>query len=219
MAVNGDRGEDGSSLEAEKRQVTRDRILRAAMVAMAQRGFAVTVEEIAAVAGVSARTIYRYFDTHDQLVAEGYREMLKAVGSFIPDLPSVEDDLDGWIDCIALAAHARNSMIIGAAFWDVFKPVPSPSKEIEEVRAARRPMRTQWMTGMAFVAWMAAGGKGEPPTSLVVTFSLALSSFTTQGLAADFDYGPEEAARFAAGMIKDHLAAAVSAQDRSTQTT
>ncbi len=62
--------------------------------------------------------------------------MLKAVGSIIPDLPSVNDDLDGWIDCIALASHARNSMIIGATFWDVFKPDPSGSKEIEEAESA-----------------------------------------------------------------------------------
>jgi AcrR family transcriptional regulator len=219
MTGDRDPGTEGSALEAEKRQVTRDRILRAATASMAQRGFSVTVEEIAAVAGVSARTVYRYFDGHDQLIAEGYREMLKAVGSIIPDLPSVEDDLDGWIDSIAFVAHTRNSMIIGAAFWDVFKPALSGSKEIEEIRAARRPLRTQWMTGMAFVAWMAAGGKGEPPASLVVTFALALSSFTTQGLAADFDYGPEEAARFAAGMIKDHLAAAIKLQDQSSPST
>jgi AcrR family transcriptional regulator len=212
MEEEEDTGSDEPSLEAEKRQLTRDRILRAAMVAMAQRGFSATVEEIAAVAGLSPRTIYRYFDTHDQLIAEGYGEMLKAVGSIVPDLPSVNDDLDGWIDRIALVAHARNSMIIGAAFWDVFNPARLGSKEIEEATAARRPMRVQWMTGMAFVAWMAAGGQGEPPQSLVVTFALALSAFTTQALAADFDSGPEEVARFAAGMIKDHLAAAVKAQ-------
>jgi AcrR family transcriptional regulator len=218
MAEAGDRGSDRPGLEAEKRQVTKDRILRAAMVAMAKRGFSATVEEIAAVAGVSARTVYRYFDTHDQLVAEGYREMLKATGSIIPDLPSIEDDLEGWIDAVAFVAHTRNSMIIGAAFWDVFKPTASGSKEIEEVREARRPMRMQWMTGMAFVTWMAAGGMGEPPASLVVTFALALSSFTTQGLAADFDYGPEEAARFSAAMIKDHLAAAVRGQAKASST-
>jgi AcrR family transcriptional regulator len=184
------------------------------MVAMAQRGFSATVEEIAAVAGVSPRTVYRYFDTHDQLIAEGYREILKAVGSIIPDLPSINDDLDGWIDRIAFVSHTRNYMIIGAAFWDVFKPGASGSKEIEEIRAARRPMRMQWMTGIAVVAWMAAGGKGQPPSSLVETIALALSSFTTQGLAADFDYGPEQTAQFAAGMIKDHLAAALAPGER-----
>jgi AcrR family transcriptional regulator len=215
MAQTGERGEP--SLSEEKRHLTEERILRAAMVAMAQRGFGATVDEIAAVAGVSPRTVYRYFETHDQLVAEGYREMLKAVGSIIPDLPSVNDDLDGWIESIAVTSHARNSMIIGAAFWDVFKPASSGSKEIDEIRAARRPMRMQWMTGIAFVAWMAAGGKGEPPHSLVVTIALALSSFTTQALAADFDFGPEETGRFAASIIKEHLRAAVDAQCRSPE--
>jgi AcrR family transcriptional regulator len=209
---------DAPRLAAEKRQVTEERILRAAMVVMAQRGFSATVEEIAAVAGVSGRTIYRYFDSHDQLIALGYREMLNAVGAIIPDLPSVNDDLDGWIDAVAFTSHARNSMIIGAAFWDVFKPAPSSSEEIEAIRAARRPMRMQWMTAIASVVWMAGGGPGEPPTSMVETIALALSSFTTHALAADFDYSPEETARFAACMIKDRLSAALERETESSHT-
>jgi AcrR family transcriptional regulator len=222
MAGDGgdDEGKHGPpSLAEEKRQVTEERILRAAMVAMAQRGFSATVEEIAAVAGVSARTIYRYFDSHDQLIARAYREMLTAVGSIIPDLPSVNDDLDGWIDAVCFTSHARNSMIIGAAFWDVFKPGPSSSKEIEEIRAVRRPLRMQWMTGIAVVVWMAAGGKEQPPSSLVEIISLALSSFTTHALAADFDYSPEQSARFAAGMIKDHLSNALDTRAESSHAT
>ena len=50
--------------------------------------------------------------------------------------------------------------------------------------------------GLSALAWMAAGGEGQPPPSVVTTFALALSAFTFQALAADFDYGPEEVARF-----------------------
>ncbi len=205
-------GNQVSSLEAEKRLLTEKRILRATTATMAQRGFSATVDEIAAVAGVSPRTIYRYFETRDHLIAAGVRQILKAAGNAIPDLPSVHDDLDGWIDRIALTAHARNTTIIGATFWDLVKPLSSASDEIEEVRALRRPTRMQWITGLSAIAWMASGGKGQPPSSVVTTFALALSAFTTHALAADFDYGPEEAARFSAEMIKDRLAVAVKVQ-------
>ena len=186
---------------------------------MARGGFSVTVDEIAALAGVSSRTIYRYFDTHDQLIAAGIRESLSAAGQLISGLPSVRDDLDGWIDRIALEAATRNATIIGAVFWDLVGPLPSSSKEIEEARALRRKSRMPWMNNLSSVAWVAAGGEGEPPSSLVTTFALALSAFTFHALAADFDYGPEETARFAASMIKERLTAEVDAQRRSSQPT
>ncbi len=203
------------SLAAEKHQLTEDRILRATMTAMARRGFSATVDDVAAVAGVSPRTIYRYFDTRDDLVAAGIRGMLKACENPISGLPSVDDDLAGWIDRIALASAERNESIFGAAFWDFARPTPSGSKVIEEARALRRPTRIQWMSGIAALAWTAAGGEDDPPPSLVTTFALALSAFTCHALAADFDYGPAETARFTASMIKERLGAAVDAQGRS----
>jgi AcrR family transcriptional regulator len=208
----GDQQREPASLAEEKRQLTERRILRATVAAMAQRGFSATVDEIAALAGVSARTIYRYFATHDELIAAGIREGLHAAGQPIVGLPSVKEDLDGWIDRIALEAHVRNATIIGAAFWDVLGPTPSASKEIEAARALRRPARMEWMQALSGAAWTIAGGKGDPPSSVVTTFALALSAFTSHALAADFDYGPEETARFAAAMIKEHLGAAVAAR-------
>jgi AcrR family transcriptional regulator len=207
------------TLAAEKRQVTEERILRATVAAMAQRGFLATVDEIAALAGVSSRTIYRYFASHDQLIAAGIREGLASAGQLISGLPSPHDDLEGWLYRIALEAHVRNATIVGAAFWDVLGPTPSTSREIEEARALRRPMRGKWMIGLSSSAWKAAGGEGKPPDALVKTFALALSAFTFHALAADFDYGPEETARFTASMIKERLTAAVDAQRRSSEPT
>jgi AcrR family transcriptional regulator len=193
------------SLSAEKRQLTEERIVQAAMAAMAEQGISVTIDEIAVKAGVSSRTIYRYYDTRDELVAAGMRGMLKACEKPIPGLPSIDDDLDGWIDGIALASAGRNASIFGATFWDFARPTPSDSKVIEEARALRRPTRLGWMGGIAAMAWTAAGGKGDPPASLVVTFSLALSAFTCHALAADFEYGPEEIAHFTSSLIKERL--------------
>jgi AcrR family transcriptional regulator len=210
-------GHEVPSLAAEKRQLTERRIRRAAMEAMAVRGFAATVEEIAARAGVSSRTVYRYFATHDELIAAGIREGLQAAGQPIPGSPSVGEDFDGWLERIALEAHTKNATVVGAAFWDVLGPAPSASKEIEAARALRRPTRMKWMNRLSVIAWTAAGGEGEPPSTVVMTFALALSAFTFHALAADFGYGPEETARFAAAMIKERLDAALEAQASSSR--
>jgi AcrR family transcriptional regulator len=215
-AMTGAEENEELDLAAEKRQLTEKRILRATVAAMAQRGFAVTVEEIAGLAGVSARTVYRYFDTHDQLIAAGIRESLATAGQLIDSLPSVHDDFDGWLERIALEAATRNATIIGAAFWDLVGPNPSASKELQEARALRRSTRMDWMSHLAGVAWTTAGGEGEPPSSVLTTFALALSAFTFHALAADLDYGPKETARFTASMIKERLTAAVDAQRRSS---
>ncbi len=210
-------GHEMPSLAAEKRQLTEARIRRAAMEAMALRGFSATVEEIAGLAGVSARTIYRYFATHDQLIAAGIREGINAAGQPIPGSPAAGDDLDGWIHRIALEAHTKNATIVGAAFWDVLGPAPSASREIEEARALRRPTRMQWMERLSTIAWTAAGGDGEPPPTVVMTFALALSAFTFHALAADFGYGPEETARCTAALIRERLKAAVDAQAQPSE--
>ncbi|MGA8726941.1 MAG: TetR/AcrR family transcriptional regulator [Acidimicrobiales bacterium] len=208
-----------SSLADEKHQLTEERIRQATLAAMALHGFSATVDEVAELAGISPRTVYRHFATHDQLIAAGIREGLKAAGRPAPGSPSVDDDLDAWLADIAFEAHTKNATTVGAAFWDVLGPAPSASREIEEARALRRPTRMQWMNHLSAIAWSAAGGEGQPPPSVVATFALALSVVTFHALAADFDYGVEETARFGAAMIKDRLAAAVEAQSQSSQPT
>jgi AcrR family transcriptional regulator len=217
--VAGPEDEGTRNLPREQRQRTEERILAATRAAMVDQGTSVTIDEIAAVAGFSPRTIYRYFDTHDDLIAAGLRGMLKACEDPIVGLPSIDDDLDGWIDGIALASAARNASIFGAAFWDFARPTPFDSSVIEEARALRRPTRMQWMNTLADLAWTAAGGEGAPPPSVVTTLALALSAFTCHALAADFEYGPEEIARCTGSMIKDRLTAEVEEQRRFREST
>ena len=56
-----------SSLAGEQRAVARQRILRAAGAALAARGLAATVDDVAEAAGISRRTIFRHFATRDAL--------------------------------------------------------------------------------------------------------------------------------------------------------
>jgi AcrR family transcriptional regulator len=217
--VTGSEEEGAPDLPAGKRQHTETRIVRAALSVMAERGFSATVGEIAAAAGLSARTIYRYFPTHDDLIAAGVLESFAAVGQPIADLPSADDDLDGWIDRVVLESHKRNAATVGAVFWDAANPAPSSSKVIEEARALRRPTRLRRMDHLSSIAWTAAGGTGGPPAAVVTTFALATSAFTFHALAADFGFGPEDTAQFTAAIIKASLTAAVDAQRRRPRST
>jgi AcrR family transcriptional regulator len=56
-------------MEEERQLLVRTRILRAGLSALRDVGANVSVEEIAACAGASRRTVFRYFPTRDDLIA------------------------------------------------------------------------------------------------------------------------------------------------------
>ncbi|KJS53943.1 TetR family transcriptional regulator [Streptomyces rubellomurinus subsp. indigoferus] len=60
-----------ASLAERKRQLVADELTRAALGLLAQKGFdAVTVDEIAACAGMSKRTFFRYFASKEDVVVQ-----------------------------------------------------------------------------------------------------------------------------------------------------
>src|SRR4051794_19854346 len=73
-------GEGRASLAVEQRDRARGRLLRAARSALAERGWATRVDEVAEAAGVSRRTVFRHFDTRENLFAQALRESLRAYG-------------------------------------------------------------------------------------------------------------------------------------------
>jgi hypothetical protein len=70
------------SLADERRERTCARIRRATMEVVARRGFDATVDEIAQVAGVSARTIFRHYASRDRLIVETVRDMFEESGRY-----------------------------------------------------------------------------------------------------------------------------------------
>ena len=57
----------------------RDEIMKAAMELIAEHGFRAPIAEIAEKAGVGAGTIYRYFESKDELITELHRELEKKI--------------------------------------------------------------------------------------------------------------------------------------------
>jgi len=139
------------------------------MEVVARQGFDATVAEIAEASGVSPRTIFRHYASHDQLILATVKDMCEACGRKpIEGLPSPTDDLDGWIEGVALTIHTRNAEIFGEAFWDIHAPSRNASGVLAEVDALRHESRTRGVQFLASLAWRKAGGTGEPPQDLVL---------------------------------------------------
>ena len=209
------------SLDDERRNLTRNRIRRASMEVVARQGLTATVEEIATLAGVSSRTIFRYYQSRDHLMAVTVLDMFEACGlprsvdefdHRIDGLPNVKQDVDAWIEGLAVLFHARSAAIFGLAFWDIHTPRPHASPVLREVMELRRHYRTRGIGYLAATVWTAAGGSGEPPEDLVMAFAVHLSVFTTQALMVDFNRTPEEIGSLTGRLLTTVLHHALGAQ-------
>ena len=216
-----------SSLVEEQRELTRARIRRAAMEVVARRGFDATVDEIAQVSGVSPRTIFRHYVSHDRLIAETVRDMFEECGRY-PDVGSPRDvddlaawidtlpqhvaDLASWLEALAVTIHTRMAEVFGTAFWDIYAPPRPGSEALAEVAELCRAYRLRGMHYMAALAWRSAGGAGEPPEDLTLAFALHLSAHTTQALMADFEQTPAQIGTLTADILKTLVQRAVQMQ-------
>ena len=211
----------------KRRAQTRARIRRATMEVVARRGFDATVDEIAQVSGVSARTIFRHYASRDRLIVETVRDMFEASGRY-PDVASPRDvddidawidslpqqvaDVDRWLEALAVTIHTRMAEVFGTAFWDIYAPPKPGSEALGEVAELCRVYRIRGMRYMAAVAWRSAGGAGEPPEDVTLAFALLLSAHTTQALMADFDQTPAQIGALTADILQTLLRRAVEAQ-------
>ena len=191
------------------------------MEVVARRGFDATVEEIAQVSGVSPRTIFRHYASHDQLIAATVKDMFEACGlprlfedldALIEGLPRLFEDLDALIEGMALNFHTRTAYVVGAAFWDIHAPRTNASEVLSEMDAQRRDVRVRGMQTLVKVVWHMAGGTGEPPEDLVLAFALNFSAFTTQALMVDFEQTPAQIGALTADTLKMLLWRAIEAQ-------
>jgi AcrR family transcriptional regulator len=186
------------------------------MEVVARRGFDATVDEIAKVSGVSPRTIFRHYSSHDLLIVTTVKDMYEACGLRpIEGLPRPTDDLDGWIEGLADTIHTRNANILGDAFWDIHAPRPNDSEAFSELEGVRRDYRVRGVRHLVDLAWQSAGGIDEPPEDLVLAFALNFSAFTTQALMIDFDRTPSQIGALTAELLKMLLRRAVDASRAS----
>jgi AcrR family transcriptional regulator len=206
------------SLLDEQRDRARARIVKAAQRALADRGLAATVDEVADLAGVSRRTVFRHFATRERLFAAAIRAGLRTYGDQVPDPPEVGADPAGdraavadWLRATVAAMHRVNARN-GRIYWDLSALDPELTGELAAAAAQRRDARRQFALRVTRTVWSARDGRGEPPTWLADTVAVHLSGFTLQSLAGDFDRTVDEVAEVSTRVIEAALAAALADQ-------
>jgi AcrR family transcriptional regulator len=197
-------------LAEERRDLARSRILRAARLALAERGLAATVDDVAEAAGISRRTVFRHFATRDGLFAEAIKEGVRSYALRIPPPPE-DGDLRAWLLDLLLVVHRLNARN-GRIYWELaaLEPGDLPA-ELVQAAAERRASRQDAAVRLTARLWQARGGTGEAPAWLVDAVAVHLSGFTTQSLTGDFGRTPDEVARVSAHVIEAALSAALSA--------
>jgi AcrR family transcriptional regulator len=195
------------SLADEQRSLARTRIVRAAGGALAARGLSATVDDVAEIAGVSRRTIFRYFATRDALFVTVIRAGIRRYAEQIP--PPPDDDLHGWLAELLVITHRLNAGN-GRVFWDlVGARAADLSADLTMAAAECRDSRNRFAARVTEQLWRARGGPGQPPPWLTDAVAVHLSGFTTQSLAGDAGRSPDEVAQVSAQVIEAALASAL----------
>jgi AcrR family transcriptional regulator len=135
LVAEAGRGQDGPpSLRAQFKQLTTERLISCAIELFTDKGFqATSVAEIAAAAGTTSTTFYRYFATKAEIGKALHERMnvdvQRTLDSFdaIPEytLPAIRD----WIHECSESWGRMDAM--SAAYWDAARSDPSLTHEFE----------------------------------------------------------------------------------------
>jgi AcrR family transcriptional regulator len=188
------------------RAVVTARILRGAMAALARHGLDATVDDVAAEAGVSRRTVFRHFASQGELFVAAINEIFEVYDRNLPRPPEPETPLDTWLFEAATTYHELNARLVGRAFWDIHIQRPGVAPEVLAALADVSTRRYGWATQVATDALHKAGGSGAPPAWVVDAFALHLSAFATFAIA---NHTPEHAGRVCSQVLSAVLAAVV----------
>ena len=197
------------TLVEEHRAAARDRIVRAARTVLAQRGLAARVEDVAEAAAVSRRTVFRYFETREALLAAALTDSMRSYGDRIPRHQPGEP-LAAWLDRALVAVHTMNAHH-GQVYFELMEPGTLPG-QLAEVAQLRRSAREELVRRFTLGAWRAAGGRGRPPAWLLDTVAILLSAFATESLVGDFGRTPEQVGHSTARALGHAVEGAVAEQ-------
>ena len=186
-----------SSLEDDKRRATVERILSAARGQMGKRGLDVTVEDIAAEAGVGRRTVFRHFPSRDGLLAAALEEGIRNYGQRIPAYDGT--DWEEWLEALCEAVHSMHASY-GPGYWELTSRVDLEG-EIAAAEVRRRQARRRATDRFSVTLWKAAGADGPVPSEVSASVAAHLSPHFTAAVTSDTRFGWKEAASLASFSI------------------
>lgn len=151
-------------LRERKKQLTREAIQREALRLIAEQGYpATTCEQIAAAAGISTATLFRYFPTKEDLVLQDVYDPM--IAEAVRGRPAREG---------ALTAVRRGLSVAMAAVYDTdLEQIRQRTQLILSVPALRARSREQNASLVRHLAQALAEREGAPPDDVTVEVTAA----------------------------------------------
>ena len=194
---------DDLPLADARRQLTVDRIRIAACELIMAQGLDVTMDELAAAAGVARRTLFRHFDSREKLLAAALDDGIRRYGDH---LPAFDGDWLAWLRALCDVTHQMHASY-GPGYWELMHRSDLPP-ELAEIEAGRRARRRQAMTRIARKLWRESGGAGQPPPAIDAVVAAHLSARFTVAVTDDAEQPWQVAADLAFDAISTALRAA-----------
>jgi hypothetical protein len=132
--------------------------------------------------------VFRYFDTHEALLASALAESMRSYGDPLPR-PD-DDDLAHWLREALVAIHRMNAHH-GRVYFELASSTDLEG-ELAAIAATRRAARAELVSGFTRTAWRLGGGQGSAPVWLHDTIAVLLSTFATEALGPDFGRSPDQ---------------------------
>jgi AcrR family transcriptional regulator len=193
----------GLTLAERKRQLVRDELADAALRLLAKQGFQeTTVDELAAAAGVSRRTFFRYFASKEDVVISSVVVVTEGIVAEVAARPAeeppavaireavkaviLEDFAEDRAKSVALIRHTQNIPALRARFAERQDLLRDDLAEVLARRAGRdEPApRDHFAAGLGLLAfvgalqsWAASDGRADPAAVLDAAFDEAGRAF------------------------------------------
>jgi AcrR family transcriptional regulator len=193
----------GLTLAERKRRLVRDELAEAALRLLARQGFEeTTVDELAAAAGVSRRTFFRYFASKEDVVISSVVVVTEGIVAEVAARPAeeppavaireavkivtLEDFAEDRAKSVALIRHTQNIPALRARFAERQDLLRDDLAEVLAHRASRdEPApRDHFAAGLGLLAfvgalqyWAASDGRADPAAILDAAFEEAGQAF------------------------------------------
>ena len=199
--------------------VSREGVVRATQHLLAERGLGISMDDIAAAAGVSRRSLFRHFDSREALVAEALERSLNWYFERVAEQADTDLSLDEWLTALARNIH-RLQIDAGRAIWQLAAANDDDLTEsLARVNRLRRNNGVRFSSRVAGQAWRLAGGEGDPPDAVLDAFVFTLSSYATRATVTDRQISLERTATSAGAILSATIRADVHPAPKSASRT
>lgn len=179
---------------------------------LARDGADVTMTQLAAAADVGRRTLFRYFETRESLIAEAIDRSYTRLMRDIFAAHAIDTSSPSQLIREVLTATHLVAADMGRAHWQIAAD-PESHPGLTQASQRRRSARSRYVKAFCQQLWEAASMPGSPPQWLHDAFGLVESLFAYEALRRDFGRSNREIIDSAVNLMQAAFDRAVSQAD------